>query len=191
MDVTVNINAPAIVEAINKLTETFSAVLTRVQIPQTIEVVNAQPAQIAQNESTAPIQAQQTTQSNVTAPAANVAQSAPQPTQTAPIQQTVPVQQTAPVATAQAQPQIQQAAPTPAAVAQQTAPTTPAPAPAPAIDEAYRSRVCTAAARLVEQGKMAEMLALLQNFGAPSVVHLTAEQLSEFAAKITALGAVI
>jgi hypothetical protein len=187
MDVTVNINAPAIVEAINKLTETFSAVLTRVQIPQTIEVVNAQPAQIAQNESTAPIQAQQTTPSNVAAPVANVAQSAPQPTQTAPIQQTAP----APVATAQVQPQIQQAAPTPAAVAQQTAPTTPAPAPAPAIDEAYRSRVCTAAARLVEQGKMAEMLALLQNFGAPSVVHLTAEQLPEFAAKITALGAVI
>jgi len=187
MDVTVNINAPAIVEAINKLTETFSAVLTRVQVPQTIEVVNAQPAQIAQNESTAPIQAQQTTPSNVAAPVANVAQSAPQPTQTAPIQQTAP----APVATAQAQPQIQQAAPTPAAVAQQTAPTTPAPAPAPAIDEAYRSRVCTAAARLVEQGKMAEMLALLQNFGAPSVVHLTAEQLPEFAAKITALGAVI
>lgn len=184
MDVTVNINAPAIVEAINKLTETFSAVLTRVQIPQTIEVVNAQPAQIAQNESTAPIQAQQTTPSNVATPAANVAQSAPQPTQTAPIQQTAP----APVVTAQAQPQIQQAAPTPAAVAQQTAP---APAPAPAIDEAYRSRVCTAAARLVEQGKMAEMLALLQNFGAPSVVHLTAEQLPEFAAKITALGAVI
>lgn len=185
MDVTVNINAPAIVEAINKLTETFSAVLTRVQVPQTIEVVNAQPAQIAQNESTAPIQAQQTTPSNVATPAANVAQSAPQPTQTAPIQQTAP----APVATAQAQPQIQQAAPTPAAVAQQTAPATPA--PAPAIDEAYRSRVCTAAARLVEQGKMAEMLALLQNFGAPSVVHLTAEQLPEFAAKITALGAVI
>ncbi|SEL13972.1 hypothetical protein [Ruminococcus albus] len=187
MDVTVNINAPAIVEAINKLTETFSAVLTRVQAPQTIEVVNAQPAQIAQNESTAPIQAQQTAPSNVTTPAANVAQSAPQPAQTAPIQQTAP----APAATAQAQPQIQQAAPTPAAVAQQTAPTTPAPAPAPAIDEAYRSRVCTAAARLVEQGKMAEMLALLQNFGAPSVVHLTAEQLPEFAAKITALGAVI
>ena len=190
MDVTVNINAPAIVEAINKLTETFSAVLTRVQIPQAIEVANAQPAQIAQNESTAPIQAQQTTPSNVATPAANVAQSAPQPTQTAPIQQTAP----APVATAQAQPQIQQTAPTtptPAAVAQQTAPTTPAPAPAPAIDEAYRSRVCTAAARLVEQGKMAEMLALLQNFGAPSVVHLTAEQLPEFAAKITALGAVI
>lgn len=185
MDVTVNINAPAIVEAINKLTETFSAVLTRVQVPQTIEVVNAQPAQIAQNESTAPIQAQQTTPSNVATPAANVAQSAPQLTQTAPIQQTAP----APVATAQAQPQIQQAAPTPAAVAQQTAPATPA--PAPAIDEAYRSRVCTAAARLVEQGKMAEMLALLQNFGAPSVVHLTAEQLPEFAAKITALGAVI
>ena len=88
MDVTVNINAPAIVEAINKLTETFSAVLTRVQVPQTIEVVNAQPAQIAQNESTAPIQAQQTTPSNVATPAANVAQSAPQPTQTAPIQQT-------------------------------------------------------------------------------------------------------
>ena len=185
MDVTVNINAPAIVEAINKLTETFSAVLTRVQVPQTIEVVNAQPAQIAQNESTAPIQAQQTTQG--TTPVANVVQSAPQPTQTAPIQQTAP----APVATAQAQPQIQQATPAPAAVAQQTAPTTPAPAPAPAIDEAYRSRVCTAAARLVEQGKMAEMLALLQNFGAPSVVHLTAEQLPEFAAKITALGAVI
>ncbi len=189
MDVTVNINAPAIVEAINKLTETFSAVLTRVQVPQTIEVVNAQPAQIAQNESTAPIQAQQATQGNVAAPAANVAQSVAQPTQTAPIQQAAPIQQTAPapVATAQAQPQIQQATPTPAAVAQQTAPTT----PAPAIDEAYRSRVCTAAARLVEQGKMAEMLALLQNFGAPSVVHLTAEQLPEFAAKITALGAVI
>lgn len=183
MDITVNINAPTIVEAINKLTETFSAVLTRVQVPQTIEVVNAPAAQIAQNKSTAPIQAQQTTQSNVATPAANVAQSAPQPTQTAPIQQTAP----APVATAQAQPQIQQATPmTPAAVAQQTTP-----APAPAVDEAYRSRVCTAAARLVEQGRMAEMLALLRSFGVPSVVHLSAEQLPEFASQITALGAVI
>lgn len=66
-----------------------------------------------------------------------------------------------------------------------------APAPAPAVDEAYRARVCTAAARLIDAGKMAEVLAALHSQGVQAVTQLTAEQLPVFAKVIKTLGAVI
>lgn len=78
--------------------------------------------------------------------------------------------------------------------------TIPAPAPAPvqptveaptSIDPAYRGRVCTAAAKLVEKGKMPDILAILNSFGVSAVTQLSATQLPAFAEKITAIGAVI
>ena len=80
------------------------------------------------------------------------------------------------------------AAPAPAPVA--PAPVV-APAPAPAVDEAYRARVCSAAAKLIDAGKMAEVLAALHSQGVQVVTQLTAEQLPIFAEAIKALGAVI
>ena len=170
MDITVNINAPAIVDAINKLTNALgSGLLKSAQLTTAGDAgiaLTAEPIAI-QSAPTAPVQPVQAVEGNVTTPAPVVAQSVAQPTQSALVQQATP-------------------APTPV---QQTAP---APAPtAPVVDEAYRNRVCTGAARLVEQGKMSEVLNILQSFGVPSVVHLTAEQLPEFANQITALGAVI
>lgn len=149
MDVTVNINAPAIVEAINRLSEVFNAALTA-------------------NQSQA-IQA-----ADVTPPVQN--QIAAQPQYETIVPMTLPVQ-----------PQNAQQPPQTAPAPQVAVPT----APVLAVDEAYRNRVCTAAARLVEQGKMPDILAILQSFGVAAVTQLSATQLPDFANRIVALGAVI
>lgn len=165
MDVTVNINAPAIVDAINRLSEVLGSALlsagVQAQTQTTIDTATTTPP------------TQQIAVQDVTATAVQ------------PVQQVmdahVPPFDTAPQ-TVQQMPQ---------QTAQPTANTAPVQQTAPAVDEAYRNRVCTAAARLVEQGMMGEVLGILQSFGVPSVVHLSATQLPEFANRITALGAVI
>lgn len=124
MEITVNVNAPALAEAINNLAN-------------------------AMKPAGAPV-------------AAPVAAPAPAP---------------APVAAPVAVP-----APAPAA---------PAPAPAFAVDEAYRNRVCQAAARLVEQGKMTDILNALKGYGVAAVTQLNEVQLPDFANQLIALGAVI
>ena len=84
------------------------------------------------------------------------------------------------------------AVPTPAAPAPVPAPAAPAPTTAPVVDAAYRSRVATAAARLIEeQNKMAEVLKALEECGAQAVTQLDANSMPLFVQKITALGAVI
>lgn len=176
MDVTVNINAPAIVEAINKLCEVIASVPTKVGALTVPETISAAPVQQIpmQNVAQPTVQPTQVVESTLVPPINNAAQNV------APVQQAA-VQQTVTTAPAQIPAQVTQQAP------EQQA----APAPAPAVDEAYRARVCTAAARLVEQGKMSDVLNALQSFGVPSVAHLTAAQLPEFVNKIVALGAVI
>ena len=176
MDVTVNINAPAIVEAINKLCEVIASVPTKVGALTVPETISAAPVQQIpmQNVAQPTAQPAQVVESTLVPPINNAAQNV------APVQQAA-VQQTVTTAPAQIPAQVTQQAP------EQQA----APAPAPAVDEAYRARVCTAAARLVEQGKMSDVLNALQSFGVPSVAHLTAAQLPEFVNKIVALGAVI
>lgn len=72
----------------------------------------------------------------------------------------------------------------------------PQPAPAPerqstAVDPAYRNKVATAAARLIDQNKMAEVLKALEECGAQAVTQLDANSMPLFVQKITALGAVI
>lgn len=174
MDVTVNINAPAIVEAINKLCEVIASVPTKVGALTVPETISAAPVQQIpmQNVAQPTVQPAQVVESTLVPPTNNAAQNV------APVQQAA-VQQTVTTAPAQIPAQVTQQAP------EQQA------APAPAVDEAYRARVCTAAARLVEQGKMSDVLNALQSFGVPSVAHLTAAQLPEFVNKIVALGAVI
>lgn len=160
MDITVNIKAPAIVEAINKLSEALSTA---------IKVTDSQ-AQPVDNTATAQSQ-----------------------TATAPYEVINPAQQPSTPAIANA----------PQMVAPATQPTiAPAPAPAPSpqtapataapVDvETYRNKVCNAAARLIEQGKMPDVLAMLGSFGVQAVTQLSAEQLPDFANKLVAMGAVI
>ena len=165
MEVTININAPAIAEALNNLSETVKL------LPEI-----AKERMAAYHEA----EARLTELQSVTAPTVQLTETTPQDAPTAnaqPLQQAmanvIPPAANTPQMTAQsALPPVQQATP-------------------PIIDEAYRNRVCTAAARLVEQGKMPDVLALLQSFGVPAVTQLSATQLPEFAAQIAALGAVI
>lgn len=105
----------------------------------------------------------------------------------------------APVVPAPAAPQFETFAPVPAPTDQDappwTAPTpaapAPAPAPAPVVDAAYRNKVSTAAARLIDQNKMPEVLKALEECGAQAVTQLDANSMPLFVEKITALGAVI
>lgn len=128
MEITVNVNAPAIVDALNNFTAVVTAVL---KAPQTTTLETAV---------------------------------APAPAAPAPV------------------------APAPAPVAPAPAPVAPA---AAVVDEAYRNRVCQAAARLVEAGKMNDILNALKSFNVAAVTQLSPEQLPAFAAQITALGAVV
>lgn len=142
MEITVNVNAPAIVDALNNFTAVVTAIL---KAPQA------------------------TTLETAVAPApAPVVLKAPQATALETAVASVP------------------AAPAPAPVA--PAPVAPA---APVVDEAYRNRVCQAAARLVEAGKMNDILNALKSFNVAAVTQLSPEQLPAFAAQITALGAVV
>lgn len=146
MEITVNINAPAIVDALNNFTV---AVTTILKAPQA------------------------TTLETAVAPApAPVVFKAPQAT----------TLETA----------VASVAPAPAVTAAPAPVVSAAPAPAaPVVDEAYRNRVCQAAARLVEAGKMNDILNALKSFNVAAVTQLSPEQLPAFAAQITALGAVV
>lgn len=170
MDVTVNIKAPAIVEAINRLSEVLNLALTSgVTANQAISLAES-PIEVVQQSvsevlDTTPTNAQ-TLQNVGTAPSQNSISATANAPQTA-----VQIPQNAPMAMTSNQPPVQQTA--------------------PIVDDAYRTRVCNAAARLVEQNKMPGVLALLSSFGVQAVTQLTATQLPEFANGLVAMGAVI
>ena len=94
-----------------------------------------------------------------------------------------------------------EAAPTPVvepAVEEAAAPATPAPvlpqipAADPAPTKKYtREEIATAGSALVTQGKMNELLALLQKYGVQSVAQLGEAQYSAFAEDLKALGAAL
>ena len=75
----------------------------------------------------------------------------------------------------------------------QTAPIAPAPTPAPAPNakKYTREEIAKAGSALVTQGKMPELLALLQKHGVASVAQLKPEQYDAFAADLIALGAAL
>lgn len=148
MDVTVNINAPAIVEAINKLADVLgNTALAQLTAPSAKALETAQTNENTAQPATVGLPAQQSAASDPqnAFSAVNMTSNPP------------PVQQTAPAA----------------------------------VDETYRNKVCNAAARLIEQNKMPDVLALLGSFGVQAVTQLTAAQLPAFANGLTALGAVI
>lgn len=155
MEITVNINAPAIVDALNNFTAAVTAVL---RTPQATTLETA----VAPVVTAAPVAP--------AAPIANAVAPAPIANAVAPAPATAVTAAPAPVVSA---------APAPVAPA------------APVVDEAYRNRVCQAAARLVEAGKMNDILNALKSFNVAAVTQLSAEQLPAFAAQITALGAVV
>ncbi len=74
--------------------------------------------------------------------------------------------------------------PTPAPIPEPTP--APMPAPAPVIDLDTISR---AGAGLVDQGKMAEIMAVLKKYNVMAITQLTPEQFPAFAADLRALGA--
>ncbi|MBQ8511345.1 MAG: hypothetical protein IJ497_01915 [Clostridia bacterium] len=96
---------------------------------------------------------------------------------------------------------VEQAAPAPVtepAVEEVAAPATPAPVlpQIPAADPApmkkyTREEIATAGSALVTQGKMNELLALLQKYGVQSVAQLGEAQYGAFAADLKALGAAL
>ena len=158
MDFTININAPAIAESINKLAEVISTALSTIgtSVNQNVPTVQQQ---IPQNT---PVQQPQKQTTVNTPPVSNAMQTAAQPFQTVPQTVEPPV----------VQPAVQQTAPA-------------------VIDGDYQNRICNAAARLLEQNKMQDVLALLSSFGVAAITQLSPEQLPEFAKGLTALGAVI
>ena len=161
MDITVNIKAPAIVEAINKLADALGAGVVGVIGESAQPVIEANAVQITP------------------APMPEVIpQTEPAPTQT-PITQPQPQVNTAPAMTSIP---VQQP---PVPVAAPTAPTQ------PVVNKEYVNKVCNAAARLVEQGKMNDLLATLASFGVQSIQQLSAIQMPEFVNRIVQLGAVI
>lgn len=114
-----------------------------------------------------------------TATAAPVAPAAPEPVQTpaAPFAPT----QAAPASAPTPAPQ-----PTPAPAAQ------PAPAPAQAPAKKYtRDEIAHAGSALVSQGKMPQLLALLNKYGVQSVVQLDPNKYDAFASDLRALGAAL
>lgn len=93
------------------------------------------------------------------------------------------------------------AAPAPQETVQQIAAPTPAPASAPIATPAPASPIPTstptytfdqlavAGAGLMSEGKQEALLALLKQFGVPSIQHLKPDQLGAFAAALRGLGA--
>lgn len=117
----------------------------------------------------APVAQPAPTQTAAAAPAA------PEPVQT-------PAAPSAPIQTAPASAPAPQ--PTPAPTAQ--------PAPAPASAKKYtRDEIAHAGSALVSQGKMPQLLALLNKYGVQSVVQLDPNKYDEFVADLKALGAAL
>lgn len=155
MEITVNINAAAIVEAVNKLANAIGRIGTGTvleAIPEGNTRYEVIEPTVHQDTLTADAQPEQQSAPDVMPSVANASQNAP----AAMTDNQPPVQQNAPV-----------------------------------VDEAYRSRVCNAAARIIEQGKMPDVLNILHSMNVQAVTQLTAVQLPAFAEAITALGAVI
>lgn len=110
-----------------------------------------------------------------------IAESAPSAQQNAPAAPEAPVMQ-APVTPAAEPAPAMTAAPAPAAPI-------PAPAPTPAAPKIDLETISRAGAALVDQGKMAEILQILKQYGVMAVNQLLPDQYAAFAADLRTLGA--
>lgn len=105
-----------------------------------------------------------------------------------------PAMYTTPAPTAAPIPPAQPTAPTVAAPVPASAPIpqaqpTPAPMPAQTAPQTYSTQELTLAARpLMESGRQQELIALIAEFGAPSVAAIPENRRAEFAARLRAMG---
>lgn len=157
----ITIESPALVEAMNNLASAIVSGMT-VKIPESKAV-----AQLVQNQQTAPAAPVQ------------------QPTQEAPQTQAQPFMNAptaAPAPTAPTQTPVQQ---TPAPVA----PTQPVQQAAPA--QITLEAISRAGAALVDQGKMQQIMGLLNKYGVQAITQLQPNTYEAFAAEMRTLGAQI
>ena len=172
MNITISIQAPELVQAIQSLAASFSNV--KGQTLSTPEPVQQSPIQQQSPMQQVPVHQTQ-----------NVVPM-PQQTQQAPVQQ-VPAQQPMGVPTA---PPVQQSAmqqvPMQQAQVQQQPQGVPTSAPTYSMDQ-----LAVAATQLMDAGRQQELLGLLATFGAASLMQLPKEQYGAFATKLREMGAKI
>ena len=197
LEVKVTLEIPGVPEALSRLADAIASRDLGCKSGKAMDAINkrltaamnaaeVEPAPAAQ----IPVQPApaQTAIAPTPSPAAPVQAAAPAPTP-APAAQTP----AAPVQTPAVQPMPAQA---PAGVAPQPAPApTPtasaAPAPAPAAKKYTRDEIAKAGSVLASQGKIPELLALLNKYGVQSVVQLDPGKYDAFANDLRALGAAL
>ena len=190
LEVKVTLEIPGVPEALSRLADAIASQDLGCKSGKAMDAINkrltaamnaaeVEPAPAAQ----IPVQPApaQTAIAPTPAPAAPVQAAAPAPTP-APAAQTP----AAPVQTPAVQPMPAQA---PAGVAPQP---TPAPMPAaPAAKKYTRDEIAKAGSVLASQGKIPELLALLNKYGVQSVVQLSPDKYDAFAGDLRALGAAL
>lgn len=164
MVIQVNVYAPGVEVAIKALTD---AILQSGVNPAEVTIPAGSALQITGMEVVPAADAAQPTQQAVPAP-----------------QQPVPATAQSPAPVAPQQP-IPAAAQAPAPVAPQQA------APAPQPQAITLDAICNAGAKLVEQGQMNQVIALLGKYGVQAVNQIRPEQYEAFAADLRGLGAQI
>ena len=175
-EVKVTLEIPGVPEALDRLADAIASQNCGCKSGKAADPINerltaamnaaetAAPAQIPVQPAPAPVQA-----------------AAPTPVPAAPVRTPA-----APVQTPAAQPMPAQ---TPAGVAPQSAP---APmSAAPAAKKYTRDEIAKAGSVLASQGKIPELLALLNKYGVQSVVQLSPDKYDAFAGDLRALGAAL
>ncbi len=166
MNITISIQAPELVQAIQSLAASFSNVKGETLSTQHQAPVQQAPIQQPAQQYQAPIQQVPVQQPAIQQQPMNM-QTQPQGVPTAPpVQQQPPAMQQAPV---QQQPQ-----------------GVPTSAPTYTMDQ-----LAVAATQLMDAGRQQELLGLLATFGAQSLMQLPKEQYGAFATKLREMGAKI
>ena len=188
MTIQINVSAPGLEVAIKALTDAIVQKNGEVVIPEgtamKITDVQAAPVAEAQPEQPQPQAIEQPAPAVAPAPVAEqpapVATAEPIPTPVAADPMPAPVAQEIPANNAT------QVAPAPAPV-----PVAPAPAPVPQAKAVTLDDICNAGAKLVEQGMMNQVIALLGKYGVQAVNQIKPEQYEAFAGELRKLGAQI
>lgn len=188
LEVKVTLEIPGVPEALDRLADAIASQNCGCKPGKAMDAINerltaamnaAETAAPAAPVQPAPVQAVTVAPAPAPAPV-QAAALAPAPAPVAPIQ------------TPAVQPMPAQA---PAGVAPQPAPApmpaAPAPAAAPATKKYTRDEIAKAGSVLASQGKIPELLALLNKYGVQSVVQLSPDKYDAFAGDLRALGAAL
>lgn len=186
MTIQINVSAPGLEVAIKALTDAIVQKNGEVVIPDgtAMKITDVQAAPVAEAQPEQPQAVEQPAPAVAPAPVA---------------------EQPAPVATAEPIPAPVVANPMPAPVAQEIlannatqvapapapVPVAPAPAPVPQAKAVTLDDICNAGAKLVEQGMMSQVIALLGKYGVQAVNQIKPEQYEAFAGELRTLGAQI